>query len=69
MELHKLTTEEIRGWSSTQLRDTADEVRKSLASLRMDIYTARSANAAKFRGLRKALARLMTVKNEKGRKS
>jgi ribosomal protein L29 len=69
MELHKLTSDEIRGWDSARLRETLNDVRKSLATIRMDIYTAKSANAAKIKGLRKSLARLMTVKNEKGKKS
>ena len=69
MELHKLSTDEIRGWDTARLAETEGEVRRSLAAIRMDIYTAKSANAGKLRGLRKSLARLKTVKNEKGKKS
>ena len=69
MELHKLSTDEIRGWEKSRISETEGELRKSLAAIRMDIYTAKSASAGKLRGLRKSLARLMTVKNEKGKKS
>lgn len=69
MELHKLSTDEIRGWDSARLKEIVTEVRRALAGIRMDAYTAKSANAGKLRGLRKSLARLMTVTREKGKKS
>ena len=69
MELHKLTTEEMRNWDTKRLREVSADVRKELAFLRMDIYTQKSKLSGKFRGLRRSLARVLTVLNEKGTKS
>lgn len=63
MDLHKLTTEEIRGFDNGKLRETEHEVRRAMVNIRMDIYTSRNTHTAKIRGLRKSLARLLTVKN------
>jgi ribosomal protein L29 len=64
MELHKLKMDEIRGWAPEKVKEAADESRLELAKIRMDIYTSRSANASKIRGLRKSLARLLTVQTQ-----
>lgn len=61
MELHKLTTDDIRGFDAAKLRETEKDVRREMANLRMDIYTAKSQHTGKIRGLKKALARLLTV--------
>jgi ribosomal protein L29 len=62
MELHQLTAEEIRGYDAGKMTETEGEIRKALLDIRMDIYTARSQHAAKLRGLKKSLARLLTVR-------
>src|SRR4051794_9683655 len=62
MELHKLTSEEIRGYDAGKLRETETDIRKALVNIRMDIYTAKNQHTSKIRGLRKALARLLTVR-------
>ncbi len=62
MDLHKLTTEDLRGFDTGKLRETEHDIRKAMVDIRMDIYTARNQHTAKIRGLRKALARLMTVR-------
>ena len=64
MDLHKLTTEEIRGFDAAKLRETENDVRRAMVNIRMDIYTSRNQHTAKIRGLRKSLARLLTVKNQ-----
>ena len=64
MELHKLKAEDIRSWEPAKLKESADEIRHELAKIRMDIYTAKAQQSAKFRGLKKSLARLLTVSNE-----
>ena len=64
MDLHKLTTEEIRGFDAAKSRETENEVRRAMVNIRMDIYTSRNAHTAKIRGLRTALARILTVRNE-----
>jgi ribosomal protein L29 len=38
-----------------------------VAEIRMDIYTAPAVNVSKVKKLRKTLARLLTVQNEKAR--
>ncbi len=69
MEFKKLTAAEMRSYEAARLRQTENEVRKELASIRMDIYTAKSQQTGKIRGLKKALARLMTVRNQNTRKA
>ncbi len=63
MELHQLSAEEIKGFDAAKLKETEGEIRQSLVTIRMDIYTAKNQHTAKIRGLRKSLARLLTVKN------
>lgn len=64
MELHKLNMSEIKGLDHLALREVEKDVRKSLMKIRMDIYKSKSAQGAKFRGLRKSLARLLTAQNQ-----
>ena len=67
MNIEKLSTEEIRGLDAAGLRETEEQIRKELADVRMDIYSAATAFTGKVRNLRRSLARLMTVKSEKSR--
>lgn len=67
MDYFKLTAEELRSKDVGELRATTQEVRKSLAQVRMDIYTASAVNTGKVKKLKKSLARLLTVSNEKAR--
>lgn len=69
MDLHKLTVEDVRSWDASRLKEAVSDVKKTLATIKMDVYTAKSANAGKIRGLRKALARIKTVQTERGKKS
>lgn len=69
MELHKLKSDEIRGWDEAQLRETEHELRREMVGHRMNIYTAKSQQASKIRGLKKSLARLLTVRTEKTAKA
>ena len=64
MEMHKAKIDELRGLSPEQRRDTTDDVRKELANMRMDIYTAGTQNKARRRGLKKTLARLLTIQSD-----
>lgn len=61
MELHKLKAEEIKGFDAAKLRETEAQIRRELLNVRMDIYTAKAAHGAKIKGLKKSLARLLTV--------
>ena len=64
MEMHQLTTEELRGYDSAKKRDTELEIRRALVAVRMDIYAARNSQSAKVRGLRRSLARLLTLNGQ-----
>lgn len=66
-DLHKITSAEFRGFDANKLRETQTDIAKEMAKIRMDIYTARNQHTAKIRGLRKTLARLLTVKTEQAR--
>ena len=67
MDYFKLTAEELRSKEVGELRSASHEVRKSLAQVRMDVYTASAVNTGKVKKLKKALARILTVSHEKAR--
>lgn len=64
MELHKLKADDVRGFDAAKLRETEKDIRKALVDIRMDIYSPRTQHAAKLRGLKKSLARLLTVAHQ-----
>ncbi len=61
MDLQKLSINDIKGFDAVKLRETEKAVRKALLDVRMDIYTAENKHTGKIRGLRKTLARVLTV--------
>ena len=67
MELYKLTADELKGYDAAKLRETEKEIRRELVNIRMDIYTAPAQHTGKIRGLRKSLARLLTLKGAQGK--
>lgn len=67
MDIFKITADELRSKDKGELQSAATEMRKKLAEIRMDIYTAPAVNVSKVKKLRKSLARLLTVQNEKAR--
>jgi ribosomal protein L29 len=67
MDIFKITADELRSKDKGELQSAASEMRKKLAEIRMDIYTAPAVNVSKVKKLRKSLARLLTVQNEKAR--
>lgn len=69
MELHKLTSADLKGLDVTKLRETENDLRKQLVDIRMDVYAAKAASAAKVKGLRRSLARLLTFGNDLARKN
>lgn len=69
MELHKLTADTIKDFDSDKIRETETDIRKELVTIRMDIYTARNQHTAKIRGLKKSLARLLTLKSQQAAKT
>ncbi|SME88907.1 50S ribosomal protein L29 [Pseudobacteriovorax antillogorgiicola] len=67
MDVLKVTTEELRGAEAKDLRTAEEDVRKQLAELKMDIYSAAGNSVGTIRKLRKTLARIKTVQTEKAR--
>lgn len=67
MDYFKITANELRSKDKAELTTVTKEVQKKLAETRMDIYTAPSVNVTNVKKLRKALARVLTVQNEKAR--
>jgi ribosomal protein L29 len=66
-ELHKLSSDEIRGLDAAKIKDTERDIRRELVTIRMDIYKAPNQHTGKVRGLKRSLARLMTVAAEKNK--
>jgi len=64
MDLHKLKMDQVRGFDAGKLRETEEDVRRELHTIRMDIYSAKAQHAAKSRGLKKALARVLTARTQ-----
>lgn len=65
METSKLTMAEIAGFQPAKLKETENEIRRELATVRMDLYTAKSSHRGKIVKLKKNLARIMTVQTQK----
>ena len=63
MDLHKLATEDLKSMDATALRDTEQSIRRELLNLRMDIYSAPASHVGRKRGLKKSLARLLTLRH------
>ncbi len=63
-DFEKLSIGEIRNFSSDQLKETENEIRREIAMINMDVYSNRSQYTGKLRGLRRNLARVLTVGNE-----
>lgn len=63
MEFHKLSVAEIKGLNAAKRQEVETEIRKELAHVRMDIYSTAGQHVGKVRGLKKSLARLLTIKN------
>jgi large subunit ribosomal protein L29 len=57
--------EELKKLSTQQLQEKVDELRRELFSLRLSTQTAHVQNYAKFKQLRKDIARVMTFVNQK----
>ena len=61
MDLLKLTTEEIRGFDLSKLKDVEKEIRREQSVIRMDVYG--TGQASKQKALKTALTRVLTVRN------
>jgi large subunit ribosomal protein L29 len=58
---------ELRGKSAPELREKETEIAEQLFALRLQKVTGQLENPARIRGLRRDLARVLTVLGEKGR--
>jgi len=65
MDFIKLSSSDIRAMDAAKLQDNTRSLRKELVTMRMDVYNAGPKVNAKARNMRKTLARLLTVANEK----
>ena len=63
MELHKLKKEELKGYDAAKLRETEKDIRRQLHEVRMDIYSGPGKHTGKIRGLRRSLARVLTLQH------
>lgn len=63
MDLVKMSLADLRSHESSQSVEMEKQIRKELALLKMDVYGART--AGQTRGLRKTLARVLTVRSQK----
>lgn len=67
MDYLKVTASELRSKEVGELTGAVKEIQKQLASIRMDVYTAPAVGVGKTKKLKKSLARILTVANEKSR--
>jgi len=67
MELNKINAETLRNYDTSKLNDVELDIRSQMLRLRMDIYTEKAKNSAKMKGLKRGLARTLTIRNEKSR--
>jgi len=65
MDLHKLTFEDINAYEAPRLFEVEKEIRQEMAMIGMDVYSAQGQFSAKKVGLKKNLARVLTVRNQK----
>ncbi|MEN9835878.1 MAG: Ribosomal protein, partial [Pseudomonadota bacterium] len=63
MELHKVKKEELKGFDAGKLRETEKDIRRQLHDIRMDIYSGPGKHTGKIRGLRRTLARVLTLQH------
>ncbi len=64
MDLQKIHVDELKELDVARLDKTASEIRGKIFETRMDIYKPAGTNSGKLRGLRRSLARVLTVKTE-----
>ena len=64
MDYLNIKTGELRSLDAAGLRTAENYIRKEMANLRMDIYSASALSSGKNKKLKKSLARVLTVKSE-----
>ena len=64
MDVKPVKADEFRGYEAARMREFIDEARTELATVRMDIYQAPTANLKRVNVIKKNLARALTVRSE-----
>ena len=64
MELKKLTASQIRSLDIKRRAELADDLRREVLKLKMDIYAEKGKHSSAVRQLKKGLSRILTVSNE-----
>jgi len=67
MDFKKIKMDTLRSYDLAKLKSVSQDLRKELASLKMDIFTQGSKKAGDLSKLKKNLARSLTLINEKKR--
>ena len=67
METKRISIDELRKSENTTLRETELDIRKALATLRLEEYTAGVARSGQIKTQKRNLARLLTAKSEKNK--
>lgn len=65
MDLQKITAAELKDFDRAKLNGLETDIRREMAMLGMDVYAAQGQSSGKKRALKKSLARVLTVKNQK----
>ena len=69
MELNKISLDEMRSFEQQRLQEVENTIRKEIMNLRMDVFTEKGKNSGAKKALRKQLARILTIQNQKKNKN
>ena len=69
MELNKISLDEMRSFEQQRLQEVESTIRKEIMNLRMDVFTEKGKNSGAKKALRKQLARILTIQNQKKNKN
>ena len=59
-------SKELQNLSMSELQDKADSLRRELFSLKLQVRTSHVKDNSQFKKLRKGIARVLTIKTQKG---
>jgi ribosomal protein L29 len=65
MDLNKLTINDVVTLDTSRLYEVEKEIRQEMAMLSMDVYSEQGKFSSKKRGLKRGLAKVLTVRNQK----
>ena len=64
MDINKLTMNDVSSFDYKQSREVEEDIRRQLSAIRVDMYVNHSSTSCKVRGLKKGLARIMTLRTK-----